>query len=291
MNSEVLSKYDIMTVGETPGVTPEIASLYVGEDRNELNMLFQFEHVEVGTGSSKWDVRPWKLTQFKSILSKWQNELNGKGWNSLYLTNHDQPRPVSRFGNDKEYRVESAKMLGTMLHMMQGTPYIYQGEEIGMTNVKFELEDYRDLEIKNAYNELVKGGFMNEEKFMEGVFLRGRDNARTPMQWDASENAGFTTGTSWIKLNPNYKDTNVENALKDENSIFYYYQRLIMLRKENPIIVYGDYKEILRDSESIFAYIRTLGEEKLLVILNFYEPEVEFVLPDKRLSLRAKSFL
>ena len=280
MNKEVLSKYDIMTVGEAPGVTPEIGDLYVGEDRHELNMLFQFEHVDVGTGTSKWDVRPWKLTQFKKIMSKWQEELNGKGWNSLYLNNHDQPRPVSRFGNDKKYRVESAKMLGTMLHMMQGTPYIYQGEELGMTNVKFSIEEYRDLEIINAYNELVKGSLMNEEKFMEGVYLRGRDNARTPMQWDASDNAGFTTGTPWIRLNPNYVDINVKNALKDKSSIFYYYQKLIKLRKENSIIVYGEYEEILRESESIFAYVRSFENEKLLVILNFYEPEIEFVLPE-----------
>jgi oligo-1,6-glucosidase len=213
-------------------------------------------------------------------MSKWQEELNGKGWNSLYLNNHDQPRPVSRFGNDEKYRVESAKMLGTMLHMMQGTPYIYQGEELGMTNVKFGIEDYKDLEIINAYNELVKGGLMSEGKFMEGVHLRGRDNARTPMQWNDSANAGFTTGTPWIRLNPNYIDINVEQALKDKYSVFYYYQKLIKLRKENEIIVYGNYEEILRNSESIFSYIRTLGEEKLVVILNFYETEVEFVLPE-----------
>ncbi len=280
MNKKVLSKYDIMTVGETPGVTPETAALYVGEDRNELNMVFQFEHMDVGTGTTKWDIRPWKLTDFKGIMSKWQVELNGKGWNSLYLNNHDQPRPVSRFGNDREYRVESAKMLGTMLHMMQGTPYVYQGEELGMTNVSFEIEEYKDLEIINAYNELVKGGFMNEQRFMEGVHLRGRDNARTPMQWNDSANAGFTTGTPWIRVNPNYVDINVEKALQDKNSVFYYYQKLIKLRKDNPIIVYGDYEEILRDSESIFTYVRTLGSEKLLVILNFYEPETEFILPE-----------
>lgn len=280
MNREVLSKYDIMTVGEAPGVNPEMASLYVGEDRNELNMVFQFEHMDVGTGKYKWDIRPWKLTDFKKIMSKWQVELNGKGWNSLYLNNHDQPRPVSRFGNDKEYRIESAKMLGTMLHMMQGTPYIYQGEEIGMTNVKFDISEYKDLEIINAYNELVKGGFMEEKSFMEGVYLRGRDNARTPMQWDASKNAGFSDGTPWIKLNPNYKEVNVEEALKDNNSIFYYYQKLIRLRKENPLIVYGDYEEILKDSESIFAYIRRFEKETLLVINNFYAPEVEFLLPE-----------
>jgi oligo-1,6-glucosidase len=279
-----------MTVGETPGVTPETASLYVGEDRDELNMVFQFEHMDVGTGSSKWDIRPWKLTQFKGIMSKWQEELNGKGWNSLYLNNHDQPRPVSRFGNDKKYRVESAKMLGTMLHMMQGTPYIYQGEELGMTNVKFNIDEYKDLEIINAYNELVKGGLMSEEKFMEGVWLRGRDNARTPMQWNDCENAGFTTGTPWIRLNPNYTDINVENALKDENSIFYYYQKLIKLRKENPLIVYGDYEEILKDSENIFTYIRKLEDETLIVILNFYENEVEFILPDN-INVTSKELL
>lgn len=290
MNSEVLSKYDVMTVGETPGVTPEIGALYVGEDRKELSMLFQFEHMDIDSGSSKWDIKPWRLTKFKKIMTKWQEELQGKGWNSLFLNNHDQPRLVSRFGNDGKYRVESAKMLGTMLHMMQGTPYIYQGEEIGMTNVHFDINEYKDIEIINAYNELVKGGVMEEDKFMAAVHFKGRDNARTPMQWDASENSGFTTGKPWIRVNPNYKDINVEKALQDNNSIFYYYQRLIKLRKENAVIVYGNFEEILRDNENIYAYIREYNNDRLLIIVNFYEEETVFELPDS-LSFKDKELV
>lgn len=282
MNREVLRNYDIITVGETPGVNPETAGLYVNSDRNELNMLFQFETMGIDCGESeKWDTIPWKLTTLKQIMYKWYHGLKDKGWNSLFLNNHDQPRMVSRFGNDKEYRIESAKMLATFLHTWQGTPYIYQGEEIGMTNVKFkDIEDYKDIEILNMYKEKSSLG-IDKETLMKAIYTKGRDNARTPMQWDSSENAGFTEGTPWIKLNPNYKEINVEQAIKDKDSVFYYYQKLIKLRKENEIIVYGDVKLILEEDESIFAYIRTLGNEKLLVIFNFYENEVVFKLEEK----------
>jgi oligo-1,6-glucosidase len=278
MNRQVLSKYDIMTVGETPGVDSETAKLYVNEHRKELDMLFQFELMEINSGNEKWNLKPWKLTTFKSIMYKWYEALKEQGWNSLFLNNHDQPRMVSRFGNDKEYRVESAKMLATLLHTWQGTPYIYQGEEIGMTNVKFDISEYKDIEIINMFNEKVSKG-MNKEDLMKSIYAVGRDNARTPMQWDESENAGFTTGKPWLKVNPNYKEINVNNALKDKNSIFYYYQKLIKLRKQHDVIVYGDVNLLYKDHENIFAYIRNLNNESVLVILNFFDKKVEFKLP------------
>jgi oligo-1,6-glucosidase len=279
MNRQVLSKYDIMTVGETPGVDCETAKLYVNEHRKELNMLFQFELMDIDSGNEKWDLKPWKLTTFKSIMYKWYEALKEQGWNSLFLNNHDQPRMVSRFGNDKEYRVQSAEMLATLLHTWQGTPYIYQGEEIGMTNVEFDISEYKDIEIINMFNEKVSKG-MNKEDLMKAIYAKGRDNARTPMQWDESENAGFTTGKPWIKVNPNYKEINVNNALKDKNSIFYYYEKLIKLRKQHDVIVYGDVKLLYKDHENIFAYIRNLNNESVLVILNFFDKKVEFKLPE-----------
>jgi oligo-1,6-glucosidase len=282
MNREVLSKYDIMTVGETPGVTPKEGILYTDPSRHELNMVFQFEHVGLDSGpGGKWDIRPWSLADLKKTMTKWQKELEGKGWNSLYLNNHDQPRAVSRFGDDGKYRVESAKMLATFLHMMQGTPYIYQGEEIGMTNVRFpSIEYYRDIETLNMYKERVEEYGEDPQKVMEKIYYKGRDNARTPMQWDDSENAGFTTGTPWIPVNPNYKEINVKEALADPNSVFHYYKKLIQLRKQHDIIVYGTYDLILEDDPYIYAYTRTLGNEKLIVITNFSEKTPVFRLPD-----------
>lgn len=282
MNREVLSKYDMMTVGECPGASPDDAAKYANDEGTELNMIFTFEHMDLDSGpGGKWDVKPWKLADLKQVMTKWQKELEGRGWNSLYLNNHDQPRMVSRFGQDQEYRVQSAKMLGTFLHMMQGTPYIYQGEELGMTNVQFEtLEEYNDIEIHNMYREKVTEGGEDHDKIMNAIYIKGRDNARTPMQWDDSENAGFTTGTPWLKVNPNYKEINAERALEDQDSIFYYYQQLIKLRKEHEIIVYGTYDLILEDNPSIYAYTRTLGDEKLAVICNFTEEETTFNLPE-----------
>ncbi|MEI2356622.1 glycoside hydrolase family 13 protein [Mesobacillus zeae] len=280
MNREVLSKYDVMTVGECPGATVEDAAHYANVENTELNMIFTFEHMDLDSGSGgKWDVQPWKLRDLKDVMTKWQKGLEGQGWNSLYLNNHDQPRMVSRFGNDTAYRVESAKMLATFLHMMQGTPYIYQGEEIGMTNVRFNLEDYNDIEIHNMYREKVTEGGADHDKVMEAIHYKGRDNARTPVQWDSSENAGFTKGTPWLKVNPNYKEINAVAALADHDSIFYYYQKLIKLRKEHDIIVYGTYDLILEENEKIYAYTRTLGEEMLLVVCNFTENTPFFELP------------
>lgn len=281
MNREVLSHYDIMTVGETPGVDPYEALKFVGKGRNELNMVFQFEHVGIGDGpEGKWGESEFSLKEFKNIMSKWENVLEEDGWNSLYLSNHDQPRSVSRFGNDTEYRVESAKMLATCIHMMKGTPYVYQGEELGMTNVKFEsLDDYRDIETINAYKHYVESGKKSKEEMMKVIYKRGRDNARTPFQWDSSENAGFTSGTPWIKVNPNYKIINAKAQINDENSVFNYYRKLIDLRKKYEIIVYGKYELILDDDKNIYAYLRKLNNETLLVICNFSSENSKFVLP------------
>lgn len=284
MNREVLSKYDVMTVGETSGVTIEEAQRYAGENSGELNMVFQFEHVEGKCGDNgKWTTARYDFKEFKQVMIKWQEELQGKAWNSLFLGNHDQPRSVSRFGNDNPaYRVDSAKMLATCLHMMQGTPYVYQGEELGMTNAYFDhLEDYRDLESINHYTELTEAGILSPDYMMKALMLRSRDNARTPMQWDDSANAGFTTGTPWIKVNPNYKEINVAAAIADADSIYHYYQRLIRLRKEMDIIVYGEFEAILRDDDQLFAYIRRLGNESLLTVCNFTPQEARFELPEE----------
>ncbi|OME08558.1 glucohydrolase [Paenibacillus odorifer] len=273
MNDKVLSNYNIMTVGETPGATVEDAILYTDEERKELQMVFQFEHMDVDSGpDGKWDVAPWTLSKLRDILHKWQVGLADKGWNSLYLNNHDQPRMVSRFGDDGKYRVISAKMLATLLHTLKGTPYIYQGEEIGMTNVKFTaIEHYKDIEILNMYREKVTEGGADPNSVLNAIHIKGRDNARTPMQWNDSANAGFTEGEPWLKVNPNYKEINVEQALADSDSIFYYYQRLLALRKKNPIMAYGEYKLLLPEHEDIYAYTRTLDDEKWLVLLNFNE--------------------
>lgn len=282
MYEDVLSQYDIMTVGEMPGVTTEEAKLYTGEARKELQMVFQFEHMDLDSGEGgKWDVKPCSLLTLKQNLTKWQKALEQTGWNSLYWNNHDQPRVVSRFGNDGAYHTESAKMLATVLHMMKGTPYIYQGEEIGMTNVRFEsIDEYRDIETLNMYKEKVIERGEDIDKVMQSIYIKGRDNARTPMQWDDREHAGFTTGEPWIAVNPNYKEINVKQAIQDEESIFYYYKKLIELRKNNEIVVYGTYDLILENNPSIFAYVRTYGEEKLLVIANFTADECVFELPE-----------
>ena len=281
---QVLSRYDIMTVGETSGVTIEEAQKYAGEAGKELNMVFQFEHVDNGSGDyGKWTTEKYDFKEFKRIMIKWQEELQGKAWNSLFLGNHDQPRSVSRFGNDNPaYRETSAKMLATCLHMMQGTPYVYQGEELGMTNVYFDkLEDYRDIESINFFTELTEAGLMTPEYMMKCLMLRSRDNARTPMQWDDSAQAGFTDGESWIKVNPNYKEINAAQQLEDPNSIFHYYQKLIRLRKEKDIIVYGEFEPIYRDDEQIFAYIRRQKQEKLLTVCNFSEKNAEMEIPEE----------
>lgn len=281
MNEKVLSRYDIMTVGETSGVTVEEAKKYAGEDSHELNMVFQFEHVDGHGKYGKWTDERMPLPELKKTLSRWQTELYGQAWNSLFWDNHDQPRAVSRFGNDNpQYREVSAKMLATCLHMMQGTPYIYQGEELGMTNYPFEIpEDFRDIESINAYKEWCESGRVSHEEFWPCLQLISRDNARTPVQWDDTENAGFTAGTPWIPVNPNYKEINAAAELKDPGSVFHYYQKLIALRKQLPIIVYGKYTLLLPEDENLFVYTRELDKEKLLVVCNFTSEEQEFDLP------------
>jgi oligo-1,6-glucosidase len=295
MKARVLSRYDVLTVGEMPGATAEHAIDITHEEEGHLNMLFQFEHVELDTNKEsqlgKWDFTALDLLDLKRSMSHWQRELEQSGWNSLYLSNHDQPRALSRFGDDGRYRVESGKMLATFLHMLKGTPYIYQGEELGMTNVRFDsIDDYRDIEVLNMYKDFVEDRCLDPRIVMGMVYAKGRDNARTPVQWDASENAGFTTGTPWIKVNPNYLDINVEQALADSGSIFHYYRRLIELRREYPIIVYGSYELILHDHTEIYAFTRTLGEERLLVITNFGRNTPVFNCPDE-LVFGAKELL
>ena len=281
MNEKVLSKYDIMTVGETAGVTAELAQLYAGEDARELNMVFQFEHVEGDGKYGKWTDEKIPLITLKKILSRWQTELYGKAWNSLFWDNHDQPRAVSRFGDDRPmYREVSAKMLATCLHMLQGTPYIYQGEELGMTNYPFQSpDDFRDIESINAYREWCGEGRLSHEAFWPCITFKSRDNARTPMQWDDSPQAGFTTGTPWIAVNPNYTEINAKAETADPDSVFHYYKKLIALRKEYPVVVYGKYEALMEDSEELFVYTRTLEDEKLLVVCSFCDHETKFTMP------------
>ncbi len=276
MNSELLSKYDTITVGEMPGSNTEDAIKYTGLNSHELNMVFQFEHVGLSPNPDvrlgKWNDQPVKLTELKASLNRWQTGLDGKGWNSLYWNNHDQPRAVSRFGNDDpKYRVLSAKMLATTLHLMQGTPYVYQGEELGMTNAHFtKLNQYEDIESINFYHELVE-----QEKIVDGPTMLkylaniSRDNARTPMQWNDKNNAGFSSAKPWFALNPNYKSINVEDSLADKNSVFYYYQKLIKLRHNNEIIKYGSFEKIDSDDDQVYAYRRHYEGKTLLLISNF----------------------
>ena len=287
MRQKALNNADTITVGECSGVTLEEAKKYARSDEKELNMVFQFEHMDVDSDekAGKWTTRKMDLRDLKKILARWQKGLQDIAWNSLYWENHDQPRSVSRFGNDSdEYREISAKMLATCIHMMQGTPYVYQGEELGMTNCPFNtLENFRDLESINAFHELTEQGKMTEEEMMAAIGYKGRDNARTPMQWDDSANAGFSgaDATPWIMVNPNYTKINAKDQVSREDSVFKYYQKLIKLRHESDLIVYGTYDLILDDDKDIYAYIRTLGDEKLIVYCNFSENTREVELPEE----------
>ncbi len=271
MREKVLDKYELMTVGETPDVSPEEGLRYVGGDKPLLNMLFQFEHMDIDNGADGyWSVGEWSLVELKRILGNWQQQMTGRGWNSLYLNNHDQPRMVSRFGNDGEYRCESAKMLATMVHMMQGTPYIYQGEELGMTNADFEdISNYRDVATLNYYRRATEEEGLSHESAMRVVRYRSRDNGRTPMQWSDSPNAGFSTGTPWIGVNRNHARINAVTEAGDSNSVFHYYRHLIQLRREHPVVVYGSYSDLLPEHEKLFVFQRSGMDERLLVILNF----------------------
>ena len=278
MNEATFGHRDSMTVGECWGATPEIGRLYTDPERKELSMIFQFEQIQLDKkpGGQRWDLKSLYLPDLKRVFSKWQTELEGHGWNSLFWNNHDLPRIVSRWGNDGEYRVLSAKMLATLLHGMKGTPYIYQGEEIGMTNVPFQtIDEFPDIETQNIYKERLKAGF-TEEETMHAIRAKARDNARTPMQWNAEKNAGFTEGTPWYRVNPNYKEINVEQALADPESVFYHYQKLIQLRKEHDIMVYGTYQLLFPEDEDLYIYTRTLEEEKWLIVCNFHEKTRKF---------------
>ena len=285
MRQKALNNADTITVGECSGVALEEAKKYARSDEKELNMVFQFEHMDVDSDekAGKWTTRKMDLRNLKKILTRWQKGLQDIAWNSLYWENHDQPRSVSRFGNDSdEYREISAKMLATCIHMMQGTPYVYQGEELGMTNCPFNtLDNFRDLESINAFHELTEQGKMTEEDMMAAIGYKGRDNARTPMQWDDSAYAGFSTTNPWIMVNPNYTKINAKDQVNREDSVFKYYQKLIKLRHESELIVYGTYDLILDDDKDIYAYIRTLGDEKLIVYCNFSENTREVELPEE----------
>ena len=285
MRQKALNNADTITVGECSGVTLEEAKKYARSDEKELNMVFQFEHMDVDSDekAGKWTTRKMDLRNLKKILTRWQKGLQDIAWNSLYWENHDQPRSVSRFGNDSdEYREISAKMLATCIHMMQGTPYVYQGEELGMTNCPFNtLDNFRDLESINAFHELTEQGKMTEEDMMAAIGYKGRDNARTPMQWDDSAYAGFSTANPWIMVNPNYTKINAKDQVNREDSVFKYYQKLIKLRHESELIVYGTYDLILDDDKDIYAYIRTLGDEKLIVYCNFSENTREVEIPEE----------
>jgi oligo-1,6-glucosidase len=287
MNECVLSKYDIMTVGETLNVTPDDAILYTADARHELNMIFPSELMEIdGFTSGSWRLKKWTLSEFKQIIVKWQTALHGKGWTGVFLGNHDYPRIVSRFGDDKTYRVESAKLLATLLLTLEGTPFIFQGEEIGMTNVSFNsIDDYRDTATLNLYREYSRKAIaiikpLIHFYLMYAIHKLGRDNARTPMQWNTSPNAGFTTGEPWIKINPNYTEINVEKDESDEDSILNYYTRMIKVRKANPVLIYGKYIPLFEKHKTVFAYLREFENQKCLVLLNFSGESSIIDLPD-----------
>ena len=274
MHRETFGNYDVLTVGETWGATPEIAQQYSDPQRKELSMVFQFEHIGLDEvpGKEKWDVQPLDFIQLKKVFTKWQTSLGDKGWNSLFWNNHDLPRIVSRWGNDSEaYREVSAKMLATILHMQKGTPYIYQGEEIGMTNTAVtDVEELDDIESLNMYHDRLQKGYSKEE-IIAAINKKGRDNARRPMQWDATKYAGFSDVQPWLTVNPNYRSINVENNLKDPNSIFHHYQKLVQLRKDYPVMVWGEYQELLPQDSQLYVYKRISADEEWLIVANFYE--------------------
>jgi oligo-1,6-glucosidase len=280
MHQEVFAGRDaaLLTVGEMPGVTVEEAQRFTDPQRGEVDMVFQFEHMSIDQGSSKWDVQPFDLRALKASLGRWQAGLAEIGWNSLYWNNHDQPRVVSRFGDDGEYRVQAAKLLGTILHLHRGTPYVYQGEELGMTNFPFtSIEEFRDIESLNHYAEAVAHG-RPAEQVMAGLRAMSRDNARTPMQWNASPQAGFGSPKPWLAVNPNYAEVNAEAAVADPDSVFHHYRRLIELRHTEPTVAHGDFTMLLAEHEHVYAFARRLGEVELLVLGNF-SADIEKIYP------------
>ncbi|MCR5671954.1 MAG: alpha-glucosidase [Butyrivibrio sp.] len=285
MNDRVLSKFDVITVGECPGVSMEEARNYANLEGSELNMIFQFDHMgcDYADGVGRYGLTVMNLQNLKEAMNKWETGLEGYAWNSLYWNNHDQPRCVSRFGNDsKEYRELSAKMLGTCLHLMKGTPYVYQGEEIGMTNCPWNsLDEINDIESSNNVRQNIEKGIIRKEDALEVMRRQSRDNARTPMQWDDSENAGFTTGKPWLRINPDYVTVNAKDAVAREDSVYNYYKKLIALRKKSDLIVYGKFELLYPDSKEVFAYTRTLDDKKLFVACNFTDHDVDIAVPDE----------
>ncbi|GIN88129.1 alpha-glucosidase [Heyndrickxia sporothermodurans] len=274
LKRETFSKYDIMTVGEANGVNVEDAELWVGEDQGKFNMVFQFEHLGLWDAETKKNI---DIVELKKVLSRWQKGLENKGWNALFIENHDQARVVSTWGNDLEFWKESAIALGTMYFLMQGTPFIYQGQEIGMTNVQFQsIDEYDDVATKNLYNIKIDEG-LTHDQIMQIIWSSSRDNSRTPMQWSDEKNAGFTTGTPWMGVNPNFKEINVEKQLNDPHSIYHYYKKMIAIKKENKVFTYGSYELILENHPQIFAYTRTLGDEKALILTNLSDKKAEYV--------------
>ena len=280
LSAETFQKGCLVTVGEAWGADIPRAKLYSAPDGSELSMVFQFEQMVLDQqpGKDKWDLAPLPFVKMKQSYARWQQGLHGCGWNSLFLDNHDLPRIVSRWGDDGEYRVQSAKLLATMLHGMQGTPYVYQGEELGMTNIRLPLEQYQDVEIRNMYKKRMAEGYP-EEEVLRSIYAKGRDNARTPMQWSSEANAGFTTGTPWLPVNPNYTAINAEAALADPDSVFWHYKKLIALRKEYPVFVEGDFTLLEEEHPNLFVYQRGTEEEQILVVCNFGGGETRWTLP------------
>ena len=278
MSREAFLEEGLVVVGEAWGADVERAKLYSAPDRSEMSMVFQFQHMCLDQEGEKWNVRPLCLPQLKQCMCTWQQGLHGQGWNSLFLNNHDLPRIVSRWGNDREYRAESAKMLASMLHGMQGTPYIYQGEELGMTNIRLDISQYVDVESINLYKAYTAAGW-SHDAVMEAIYARGRDNARTPMQWTAGGNAGFTTGTPWLPVNENHSQVNAEAELADPDSVFHYYQKLIALRKEYDIFRDGWFELLDPDNEKVFAYTRDTETAHMLVVCNFTAQTLDWKLP------------
>lgn len=274
MYDKVLSHYDVMTLGEGPGISKTQGLQYVGHDRGELDMIFHLDHMFLGFGpGGRFDQEPYDLKAVKKVFKEWYDAMGASGWISIFLDNHDFPRMVSRFGNDQQYRVESAKLLAMLVLTMRGTPCIYQGSEIGMTNVQFgSIDDFRDVETLNFHKALLKNG-MPESEFLRLANANGRDNVRTPMQWSDASHGGFTTGSPWIDVNPNYTEINVEKELRDEHSIYFFYQKLLSLRKGNETLVYGTFEDLSEGANDLFIYQRTAKEEQYTIVLNFSDHE------------------
>lgn len=289
MRREVLDHYDCLTVGEAPGATPEHGIALTSPKDGALSMLFQFEHMEVDTqpGQPKWALKRMDLPDLKRSLGRWQRELAGRGWNSLYLCNHDQPRVVSRFGDDERWLVRSAKLLGSVLHGQQGTPYVYQGEELGMTNYPFaDISECRDIETLNMWQDAVEQRGEDPQQVLRSIRAKGRDNARTPMQWDGSQQAGFTRGTPWLAVNPNHTEINADRQHGEPDSVFHFYRRLISLRKKLDVLVHGDYLDLEPDHERLYAYVRRHAGHALLVLANVSGQDLPFTPPAELVRAR-----